>query len=220
MDQQEKPQRRTSRLYGLSFDGMLKSMNLCKTPGHRPLLLGRVLAFLLLWATVLPAVSAQSVSAERQQQLREQFLKGKQLVDQKRFLPALEIFKDILKEDAEARGSLLMSGLTYNQLHMFTTAAEYFDRFLALEPNHVAGNMGGLKAYQSSGQQEKAAKSRATLLELQSKGEDPRFKILLSYEREVRKLPSEKVVSIQEAFPGKETFVWKLHLPEERSEVD
>ncbi|MEM6886046.1 MAG: hypothetical protein AAF571_13545 [Verrucomicrobiota bacterium] len=155
---------------------------------------------------------AQAVSPERQKELREQFLKGKELVDQKRFLGALDIFKTILSEDPQARGSLLMSGLTYNQLLMFSNASEYFDRFLVLEPNHVAGNMGALKAYQSAGLKDKAARARTKLLQLQREGQDPRFKILLSYEREVRKLPNEQVISVQEAFPDKESFIWKLLL--------
>jgi len=191
---------------------MLKSMNLCRTPGHCLLQTGRVLAFVLFVGAATPLVHAQAVSSERQKELRERFLQGKKLVDQKRFLSGLDIFKEILKEDTQARGSLLMSALTYNQVLMFTTASEYFDRFLALEPDHVAGNMGALKAYQSAGQKGKAIKIRTKLLELQSEGKDPRFDILLSYEREARKLPNEQVVSVQEAFPGKETFVWKLLL--------
>ncbi len=191
---------------------MLKSMNLCRMPASRLRQTGRMLAFFLLFLSFVSTGYSQAVSPERQKELRQRFLEGKQLVDQKRFLPALDIFKKILAEDPQARGSLLMSALTYNQLLMFTTASEHFDRFLALEPNHVAGNMGGLKAYQSTGQKEKAEQVRAKLLELQSEGKDPRFQILLSYEREVRKLPNEKVISIQEAFPGKESFVWKLLL--------
>ena len=192
--------------------GMLKGMNLYRTPAHRLLPVGRVLAFLFLWGTLAGTGFSQAISPERQQELRQRFLEGKALVDQKRFLPALSIFKEILSEDPQARGSLLMSGLAYNQLLMFTTAAEYFDQFLGLEPDHLAGNMGGLKAYQSAGQKVKAEQTRSKLLELQSQGKDPRFQILLSYEREVRQRPDEQVVSVQESFPNRESFVWKLLL--------
>lgn len=181
-------------------------------PAPRLLLIGRVLVFFLFWESAGARGHAQAVSAERQQELRQRFLEGKALVDRKRFLPALDIFKEILAEDPQARGSLLMSALTYNQLLMFATASEFFDRFLLLEPNHVAGNMGALKAYQSAGREDKARQARTKLLELQREGKDPRFQILLSFEREVRKLPSEQVISVQEAFPGKEGFIWKLLL--------
>ncbi len=191
-------------------------MNLCRTPEHRPLQTGRVLAFFFLLSclTLVQLGYSQTVSAEQQQELRTRFLEGKKLVDQRRFLPALDIFKQILAEDPQARGSLLMSGLSYNQLLLFSKASEYFERFLALEPDHVAGNMGALKAYQSSGQLDKALVVREKLLELQREGKDPRFKILLSFEREARQLPSGKVVSVQEAFPDKEAYTWKLLLLE------
>jgi len=187
-------------------------MKLYRIPAHHLFSAGWVLVFFLLCSFFVKTTHAQVVTPERQKELREKFLEGKKLVDQKRFLPALDIFKGILNEDPKARGSLLMSALTYNQLLMFTTASELFDRFLALEPDHVAGNMGALKAYQSSGKIEKALQARTHLLKLQRQGKDPRFQILLSFERQVKKLPGGEVISVQEAFPGKQGFVWKLLL--------
>lgn len=212
MDRHEKHQGRTSRLYGLVFGVMLKSMNLSGTPAVRFPHWGRLLVFFLGLIICIATGYGQAVTPDRQKELRERFLQGKQLVDQKRYLAALDIFKSILQEDPQARGSLLMSGLAYNQLHMFSTASDHFERFLELEPDHLAGNMGALKAYQSSGKSEQALRVRKKLLELQRAGKNPRFQILLSFEREVRKLPNGKIISVQEAFPGKEMYVWKLLL--------
>jgi tetratricopeptide (TPR) repeat protein len=190
------------------------------TPEHRLNITRQVLAccctglLLISAAGMMESGWAQSVAPGQQEQLRQRFLAGKELVEKKRFLPALQIFEEILQVDPQARGSLLMSGLTYNQLQVFDKASSFFERFLLLEPDNLSGNLGALKAYQSSGKNEQALAVRDKILELKRLDQDPRFKILLSFEREVRQMPSGQTVSVQEAYPGTETetFAWKVLL--------
>jgi len=151
--------------------------------------------------------------------LRERFDQGLKQMQQGRYQASLDIFSDILEEDPRARGSLLMSGLINNRLLRFGEASRFFDRFLTLEPDHVSGNLGALKAYQSSGRTAEATAIRNRVLDLWRHRDDPRFEVMISFEREVRALPSGSILSIQEAFPGKGSYQWKAILMDREPET-
>jgi len=153
-----------------------------------------------------------SPSAQEQEQLKERFDAARQLVTEEKFEEALRRFEGILEVDPNARGSLLMSGLVHNRLYQFDRAALFFDRFLALEPEHVSGALGALKAYQSSGQEEKADLLRDRVMAFRREGVDPRLSRMLNFEREARRLDDGRAISVLEMFPGNTSGTWKLVL--------
>lgn len=141
-----------------------------------------------------------AVSPERAAQLRKRFEEGCQLVAQNRLEPALEVFAEILREDGQARGSLLMSGLVENRRFRFAEAASHFERFVQLEPDHAQGLMGMVKALHGLGRVEDAEPYRLRLHRLRQTGKSGKLAVMASYEREIIPSTGGGWVSVQEYF--------------------
>jgi tetratricopeptide (TPR) repeat protein len=157
-----------------------------------------LLLFLLL---PLPASSSTPATPpEKAKALRQRFEEGCNLVAQLRLEPALEVFGGILREDPEARGSLLMSGIVLNQLHRFDEAAPFFERFAKLEPNHEQGLIGAVKAFHGAGREAEAEPYRLRLFQLRKSGKSEKLKVLASYEREIIPAADGRWISVQEYF--------------------
>ena len=162
----------------------------------------RFLLGIWVWAGMSAGgeVWAAELSVEQTRQLRQRFEQGCALVAQNRLEAALEIFAGILREDPEARGSLLMSGLVENQRFRFAEAASFFERFVRLEPSHEQGLMGWIKALHGAGRMEEAEPVRLRLIGLRQSGKSAKLQVMASYEREVVPLPGGGWVSVQEYF--------------------
>lgn len=143
---------------------------------------------------------ASGVPEGRAKELRQRFEEGCRLVAQNRLEPALEIFASILREDPEARGSLLMSGLVENQRFRFAEAAGFFERFVRLEPTHEQGLMGWIKALHGLGRVEEAEPLRLRLIQLRRSGKSAKLRVMASYEREVVPQAGGAWISVQEYF--------------------
>lgn len=168
--------------------------------------------WMLLFLISLAFTVVAEPTPEQKAQLKERFDAAQEQVSAGNFEAALQEFHAILAIDPKARGSLLMSGLVHNRLYQFDQAVAFFERFLALEPDHVSGSLGALKAWQSSGQTEKAEATRKRILAFQRSGKDPRLARMLNFEREARRLADGRAISVLEMFPGESGIVWKLVL--------
>lgn len=149
-------------------------------------------------ATTLPLPAG--VSPERAQALRARFTEGCRLVEQNRLEPALEIFAEILREDPQARGSLLMSGLVENRRFRFASAADHLQRFMALEPQHEQGLIGLIKALHSNNRAADAEPYRLRLHHLRSSGKSEKLRAMASFERQIIPLADGQWISAQEYF--------------------
>jgi hypothetical protein len=147
---------------------------------------------------------ASGVPEGRAKELRQRFEEGCGLVAQNRLEPALEVFAGILREDAEARGSLLMSGLVENRRFRFAEAAGFFERFARLEPAHEQGLMGWIKALHGAGRAADAEPVRLRLIQLRQSGKSAKLRVMASYEREVVPLAGGGWISVQEYFDDAE----------------
>lgn len=148
----------------------------------------------------LAGVCAAAPTPERAKELRARFKQGCKFVEQNQLEPALGVFAEILQEDPQARGSLLMSGLVENRRFRFTEAAGFFGRFLALEPNHGKGLIGAVKALEGAGRGAEAAPYRERLHALRAKGDGGKLRAMASYEREIIPMAGGRWVSVQEYF--------------------
>ncbi|MGF1678415.1 MAG: hypothetical protein ACFCUX_04380 [Candidatus Methylacidiphilales bacterium] len=164
-------------------------------------------------AAILLNVTGAIGWAQDEEKVREwkaRFEKGRLMAEQDRVAEALEIFSAILLEDPQARGSLLMSGLCYNRLHAYESAVPFFERFLKLQPDHVSGTLGAIKALQSSGRTDRAEALIETLYRLRDEGTDPRLKAMLSFEREAVPQANQTSVSILQSFPDHKGYAWRI----------
>lgn len=132
--------------------------------------------------------------------LKTRFHQGVALMARGANGPALEIFNSILDIDPNARGSLLMSGIASNQMANFLQASDYFDRFLALEPNNSFGLIGAIKANQALNLGPKVDQLRERLIAVRQSGKDPKLSHMMSYERQRIPLPASCGISILESF--------------------
>lgn len=159
----------------------------------------RIGAGLLLFL-LLPFSASAETTPEKTKELRQRFEEGCKLVTQNRIEPALEIFAGILREDPEARGSLLMSGIVLNQQRRFAESAPIFERFAKLEPDHEQGLIGAVKAFQSTDRTAEAEPYRLRLFQLRKLGKSEKLKVMASYEREVIVQKDGHWISVQEYF--------------------
>ncbi len=180
------------RLTQTAYKGILRRLT---APPYR-ITFGLLLILLL----PLPTFSAPTTPPEKTKALRQRFEEGCNLVAQLRLEPALEVFGGILREDPEARGSLLMSGIVLNQLHRFAEAAPFFERFVRLEPNHEQGLIGAVKAFHGAGREGDAEPYRLRLFQMRKTGKSEKLKVLASYEREIIPSADGRWISVQEYF--------------------
>ena len=153
-----------------------------------------------LFFLLFPFASFSETTPDKTKELRQRFEDGCKLVSQNRAEPALEIFSGILREDPEARGSLLMSGIVLNQQRRFAEAVPFFQHFTRLEPDHEQGLIGMVKACQSSDRESEAEPYRLHLFQLRQSGKSAKLKVMASYEREVIPRNDGRWVSVQEYF--------------------
>jgi len=174
-----------------------------------------VLAGMLAWGGRADGAPTPARAAE----LRQRFEEGCRLAAEDRLEPALEVFAEILREDGEARGSLLMSGLLENRRFRFAEAAGHLEQFVRLEPDHEQGLMGMVKALHGCGRAGDAEPFRLRLHRLRQTGKSAKLAVMASYEREVIPLPGKGWVSVQEYFDEgelKPRWSW-LQMKDERT---
>jgi tetratricopeptide (TPR) repeat protein len=175
----------------------------------------------ILAACVLAAfASASEPPPEKVKELQERFARGRALLEQREFKEAREVFAGILKEAPEARGSLVLSGVASVELMEFDKAADFFERFLKLEPNDPIGLIGAIKANQALRKNVKVEALRARLLELKKAGSNNVLNTMGSYERE--RIPQElgHFIAATEYFaekPLEPVFMFLLVSPEGRA---
>jgi len=156
------------------------------------------LAFALFCALVLSAQA--QLSPDKVAALKARFATGKDMAEKGEFKNALKVFRGILDEDPNARGSLFMSGVMCNQLYDYAAAADYLERFLTLEPQHTAGLINAIKANQGLDNTAKVEQYRTRLFERRRLAVDPVLNLMENYERQRIPLKDGGYLSIQEAF--------------------
>lgn len=176
---------------------------------RKPITRLRAAALLLavLFTGAYPGSRVQAAGEPTEEELQARFKQGYALFEAGQYRKALATFESIRKADPDARGSLLLSGMAHLQLFEFAESADCFRRFLQLEPAHVSGLVGGIKAHQAIGDEEAVEKYRQALFRLKSTQADPRLEVMLNYEREMISLGGGLRLSILETFPGVESSV-------------
>ncbi|MEM9399101.1 MAG: hypothetical protein AAF984_02735 [Verrucomicrobiota bacterium] len=143
------------------------------------------------------------LTPEQKTELKARFAQGVKYVEAARYVDALAIFKENLRQDPKAMGSLFMAGVVYNELRQFDEATAYFERFLQLEPKHAAGLIGAIKSNQAVGHENEVKKYIGRLKTLKNTGKDQRLTLMESFEREVIPLSDGSFISAQEYFEFK-----------------
>jgi tetratricopeptide (TPR) repeat protein len=115
---------------------------------------------------------------------KARFQSGVRLVEKGQFEDSLKVFESILEEDANARGSLLMSGVANNHLLRWKEAVEFLEKFLKMQPDHVTGMLAAVQAHQGNGNTDRASYYRDRLKALRAQGKDQRLSLMKNFERE------------------------------------
>ncbi|NJK91186.1 MAG: hypothetical protein HC904_04730 [Blastochloris sp.] len=161
-------------------------------------------ACLLFWAPL----AIHATSPEKVADWKKRYQDGVQLEKEGRRDEALAVFKGILAEDPQARGSLLMSSLIHARNYEFEKALPFLTSFRQLEPDHEGGLIAGIKIYQGLGRLAEVEALRGQLLTQRASGKNPRLQNLLSYERELLPRP-DGTLSVQENLDEKpDRFLW------------
>lgn len=162
------------------------------------------------------------ISEEKKEELRGQFMQGLQFMQQGKYVDALSFFKSNLREDPNAKGSLLMSAVAYVELGQFEEAVENIDPFLKLEPRNSEGLIAGIKSHQGKGNHDEAERLIARLRTLKNEGKDSRLNVMASFERELIPLSGGRKISSQEYFDytvGKLDPVWRFLLKDSPTNI-
>jgi tetratricopeptide (TPR) repeat protein len=179
--------------------------------------------FLRLFGIALFLSLAQALYSGTPEQVADwklRFQKGVALEKQGLRDEALAVFTQILAEDPQARGSLLMSGLIHLKQGQAKKALDFLEKFQQLEPTHEGGLIAMIKVHQSLGQMEQVERYRKKMLEERNSKKNPLLAQLLSYEREVVPLADGNSLSILENLEqGPERFIWSYVVLDKKNTV-
>jgi tetratricopeptide (TPR) repeat protein len=140
------------------------------------ILLAALLAFILPPPHVIsqqkqdppPPRAAPVKNITREDNLRLRYQRGRTLDQQGRWTEALQVFQGILKEEPQARGSLLMAGIVLNKMARYTEAVEHLEKFRKLEPKDFRGIVHLIQAKQALKDEAAVAELKAELIKLRN----------------------------------------------------
>jgi tetratricopeptide (TPR) repeat protein len=116
---------------------------------------------------VLKAAPVRNIS--REDNLRLRYQRGCVLEQQGRWSESLQVFQNILREEPEARGSLLMASIVLNKMARYQEAIDYLERFRKLEPDDFRGISHLIQAKQGLKDESAVAQLKAELLALKNR---------------------------------------------------
>jgi tetratricopeptide (TPR) repeat protein len=182
----------------------------------------RVIRFILsiIFGLLVPVLHAGT--PEQVAEWQKRYQQGVQLEKAGKREEALSVFTGILKEDPNAPGSLLMSGLIQTRRFDFASALPFLEKFHELQPDHEGGLIALIKVYQSLGHSDRVEFYRKKLLEDRQSGKNQKLRTLLSYEREVipRKGLDGGYISVQENLEdGPNRFIWAYIMLDEKNRI-
>jgi tetratricopeptide (TPR) repeat protein len=115
-----------------------------------------------------PPKAAPAKNITREDNLRLRYQRGCTLDQQGRWSEALQVFQGILKEEPQARGSLLMAGIVLNKMARYTEAVEHLEKFRKLEPADFRGIVHLIQAKQALKDEAAVAELKAELIKLRN----------------------------------------------------
>lgn len=164
-----------------------------------------------------PASAAPISSAEEEMNLRRRFHLGLELFQKGKLTEALALFEQNIAANPQARGSLLMVGIIYNERFEPARALRYLVPFRELEPAHEGALLQTIRSFSGV---KNSAKVRELIEELrQRRLNSPTLQALRSFERERVRHPEGGFISILEIFDSEDPVRWQFLLSNSRRQI-
>jgi tetratricopeptide (TPR) repeat protein len=170
-----------------------------------------ILFFLVLGELTSP-VNGQTPDPLKQLELKTRFQKGVALEKEGNLAEARDIFEGIIREDANARGSLYYSGLVSLRLEDFSRAIATLNRLREIEPENHRAIVLLIQAHQALRLGDRVEKLRGELAELRKKPFVEGLSNVQSYAREKIQNPDGSYYLFLEYFDEKmpPRRVWEM----------